>query len=127
MFFIALIISVLSEFIIISFLNERYIEANQFVSYLVFATAFQGAYSMVVDYIFFLKKTKLLSSITFSVSVLNVVLAYFLININGALGAAQAGLVAFALSFLIVWYYSNRLYPMPWFDFKNLFNSKYTI
>lgn len=127
MFFIALIISVLSEFIITSFLNEKYIESNQFVSYLVFATAFQGAYSMVVDYIFFLKKTKLLSSITFSISVLNIALAYFLIKTNGAIGAAQSGLVAFALSFLIVWYYSNRLYPMPWFDFKNLFNPKFTI
>ncbi len=95
-------------------LNKNFHNASMFIKYLTMGVAFQGMYFMVVNYIFYVKKTKYLAYITFSVSLINISLAYLLIKKNGALGAAQANAISMFLSFLLVWYYSNKAYPMPW-------------
>ena len=95
-------------------LNKDFHGASLFIKYLTIGVAFQGMYYMVVNYIFYVKKTKYLAYITFGTSLVNVSLAYVLIQKNGALGAAQANAISMFLSFLLVWYYSNKVYPMPW-------------
>jgi Na+-driven multidrug efflux pump len=66
---------------------------------------------------FYLKRTITVSIITFSAATLNLILNYFLIKENGALGAAQAAVIAFLAQFIIVWIVANRAFPMPWFFF----------
>ena len=99
-------------------LNKDFHGASLFIKYLTIGVAFQGMYYMVVNYIFYVKKTKYLAYITFGTSLVNVSLAYVLIQKNGALGAAQANAISMFLSFLLVWYYSNKVYPMPWILIK---------
>ena len=102
--------------LIIEFIGEnKYNGAIKFIPYLLFGAAFHGMYLMVVNYIFYTKKTKYLSFITISVSILQVTLTYILIKLNGVVGAAQAALVAYFVNFLLVWFYSNKAYKMPWF------------
>jgi Na+-driven multidrug efflux pump len=70
-----------------------------------------------VNYFFFLKKTVPVSIITFLSAMINLVLNYFLILNYGAVGAAQAAVIAFLVQFIIMWYISAKYYPMPWLFF----------
>jgi len=67
-----------------------------------------------VNYIFYLKKTHKLVSITFFSGFLHIVLSYFLIKENGPIGAAQATTISFFVTFILVWILSSKLYSMPW-------------
>jgi O-antigen/teichoic acid export membrane protein len=110
----ALLLIYIAPMIINLLLEKQFHNSYIYIKYLAFAVAFQGMYFMVVNYIFYEKKTKYLAYITFFVSIINVLLAYYFINKEGAIGAAQAYLIANILTFLLVWYYSNKVYKMPW-------------
>ena len=73
---------------------------------------------MIVGYIFYIKKTHMLAWITFFSASINVVLNYFLIKINGAIGAAQATTITFFVRFILTWTSSVRIYKMPWTRLK---------
>jgi Na+-driven multidrug efflux pump len=60
--------------------------------------------------------TKHLGIITFSIAILNVVLNYFLIKLNGPIGAAQSTFFSFFFMFILSFTYANKLYPMPWLN-----------
>ena len=47
-------------------------------------------------------------------SLIHIALFYYFIKINSIVGAAQANLISFLLTFLVVWYLSHKVYPMPW-------------
>jgi len=111
---LAYVLYLIAPFIIEWFLDPKFKDSAIYIKYLAFALAFQGMYFMVVNYIFFEKKTKYLAYITFITSVVNVILAYILIKKNGAIGAAQASLITSILNYILVWFYSNKVYKMPW-------------
>lgn len=85
-----------------------------YVIWIALGYAFNGMYYMVVNYIFYAEKTYLLAMVTFIGAMINVVFNYFFIRWNGAIGAAQATSLMYFLSFLLVWFLSSRVYPMPW-------------
>ena len=97
------------------FINASYVDSIQFVFWIALAFAFDGMYKMVVNYIFFLKKTYLVSIITFATAALNLLLNFYFIKLYGAVGAAKATALCMFLQFITVWIISNRQYPMPWF------------
>jgi O-antigen/teichoic acid export membrane protein len=111
---IAAVLSYISPWLIINYLDVKYSESAQFVPWISFGYAFQGMYYMVVNYIFYLKKTHKLVSITFFSGFLHIVLSYFLIKENGPIGAAQATTISFFVTFILVWILSSKLYSMPW-------------
>jgi O-antigen/teichoic acid export membrane protein len=96
------------------FINIRYHEANQYIPWIAFGFAFQGMYFMVVNYIFYVKKTHYLSIATFCSGLIHVASSYILIQINGAIGAAQATTFSFFIAFVFVWILSAKAYKMPW-------------
>ena len=112
--FLALILSILSPYIIGIMLDVNFYNAYKYTVILSFSAAFQGMYFMVVNYIFYIKKNKYIAYTTFSISIINVILAYILINKNGSMGAVQAKLFTSFLNFIMIWYFSNKLYKMPW-------------
>ena len=112
--FLAAILTLLAPTIIQIVFPESYANSNDYVGYLVFGAAFQGMYLMVVKFIYFMKKTKYVAYITFTIGAINFLLAYLLIRMNGSIGAAQANTISFFLSFVVIWYYSNKVYKMPW-------------
>ena len=91
--------------------------AAQVVPWLAMGYAVHGMYTMVVDYIFYQRKTYLLSLVAVLTVIVSVVFNMVLIPLNGAVGAAQAVFFTFFSRFLLVWYFSNKVYPMPWFSF----------
>lgn len=116
---IAFIFSSMGNMLIPLFLGDSFIEASKFVTYFTFLFAFEGMYLMVTNYVFYVKKTYILAYVTFGASVIHIGLLYLFINLNGAIGAAQAGLISSAITFLAVWILSNKVYKMPWRLSKN--------
>lgn len=102
------------ELLIPYFLGEKFTESTDFIIYFAVAFAFQGMYLMVGNYILYTKNTHILAYITFSTSVLHVGLLYVFINNSGAIGAAQASVISFAVTFFATWILASRVYEMPW-------------
>lgn len=117
---IAIIVVIISPIVINLILPNSYSRSGNYTLYLSFAAAFHGMYLMIVHYILFEKKTKYLSLITIFSSILHIPLVYILISKYDTIGAAQAQLITSIFSFLLVWYYSNKVYKMPWFSLKLL-------
>lgn len=88
--------------------------AGIYVLWIALGYAFNGMYKMVVNYIFYVKKTYILAWITFITATINVILSYYLIKLNGALGSAQGTMLAFFFSYIFTWILSSRVYKMPW-------------
>lgn len=96
------------------FIDRAYHEGKSITRYVTVAFLFQGYYFMVTNYIFYSKKTYLLSYITlFSVFII-FVSNYFLIRIYGIYGAAYSMALAWAIFFFITWVVAQKIYPMPW-------------
>ena len=104
------------------FINQSYHDSIQFVFWIALAFAFDGMYKMVVNYIFYLKKTYIISLITILIAALNLVLNYFFITWYGAIGAAKATTLCMFFEFCLVWLISSRIYSMPWTFRKNTVN-----
>ena len=96
------------------FIDDRYVIAQSFVGWVAFGFAINGMYKMVVNYLIYLKLTKMISKVTFFVGALNLILNYVLIKQNGAIGAAQATAISFLTEFVIIWFLSAKHFPMNW-------------
>jgi O-antigen/teichoic acid export membrane protein len=113
-FLLVLVLNFIAKYIFIYFIDIDYAESYRYVIYILITYGLNGAYFMVVGYIFYFKRTKQLAYITFSSSVLHLLLSYIFINLYGAIGVAYSGVLSYTFMFLSVWYYSNKIYPMPW-------------
>ncbi|GAB3421199.1 hypothetical protein GCM10027516_18340 [Niabella aquatica] len=101
------------------FFSNEYQGASEFIFWAMLVQVFQGMYLLVCNYIFFARRTKFLPVITFLCGIFQLGLSYFLINNIGAIGAAYSAVIVSFFNFLAVWYYSNKVYAMPWFAIKS--------
>ena len=81
---------------------------------------FYGGYMMFVCFVHYTFKTKMLGIITFSWSIVQIVITYVLISWIGAVGAAVSSAIVSMATFVCVTAYAMRVYDLPWF----LFNKK---
>lgn len=109
-----LILTLVAPMIFEIFIHKSYHDAIQFVFWIALGFSFDGMYKMVVNYIFYLKKTYIISIITLFTALLNLVLNYFFITSFAAIGAAKATALCLFFEFIVVWFISSRIYPMPW-------------
>jgi O-antigen/teichoic acid export membrane protein len=120
---ITAIISLAAPWLIRVLLDEKYHESTPFIPWLAFAFAFFGMYLAVVNYLFYYKKTIILTIITLSCGLLNAGICWWLAGKIGPMGAAYSSLLTFALMFFAVAWYANRVHPLPWFRFKEVLNA----
>lgn len=111
---IAVLMSLLGPWFLSFFVGEKFLGATDFVLWIALSFAFSGMYKMVVNYIFYVEKTKVLAWITFASALLNLPLNYFLIKAFGAIGAAMATAMVSVIFFVLTWMLSSRYYQMPW-------------
>ena len=111
---LALALSFIAPYFLKYFVSKNFYFAYKYVLWIALGYAFQGMYFMVVNYIFYIKKTYILAWVTFSSAGINIVLNYFFIKANGAIGAAQATTITFFMSFVLTWILSAKVYKMPW-------------
>ena len=93
---------------------KSYHGAKEYVLWTALGYAAFGMYTMVFPYLVFIGKTKFLGVITFGSAGINLVGNYILIKLNGPVGAAQATFISYLICFISVWWYSNKIFPMPW-------------
>jgi len=125
MYFICLFVIAISAMLILPiflsfFVGKDFQSAGGYAVWIILGYVFNGMYLMVTNYIFYVERTKLLAWITLCSSLINIPLCYYLINLNGAIGAAQATTVVFFISFILTWKLSASVYKMPW-HLKELF------
>ncbi|WP_339165018.1 oligosaccharide flippase family protein [Siminovitchia sp. FSL W7-1587] len=118
----ALILYALSPIILQIMAGPAYQNASQFILWLGLGYAFNGMYKMVTNYIFFDGRTYYLATITFITAVINILISYALIKLNGPIGAAQGTAISYLISFFLTWYFSNVVYKMPWFNLRQKSN-----
>jgi len=116
MLFLALILWLVTP-IIYLFLGEDFSEGMGVVAIIGLGFAFNGMYKMMVNYMFYAEKTIIISFITIGIAILNISLSIFLIPNYGIMGTAYASSISFFVQFIVTWYISNKIYPMPWFKF----------
>ena len=102
------------------FVGSEFVKASPFVIWFSIAFAFNGMHMMVVNYIFYAEKTVLATLITIPMVLLNITLSYIFILTKGSIGAAQVQALIAIVSFLCIWFLSNKAWPMPWFSMELL-------
>lgn len=115
---ISLFLSLISPLIVKTLIGGAFEGSVVYVVWIAIGFAFNGMYKMVSNVIFYARKTKILSYITFITALLNMLFNYIFIKINGAVGAAQATSLAFLISFILTWILANKVYTLPWNLFK---------
>jgi O-antigen/teichoic acid export membrane protein len=111
----------LASYIVLPFMTaSTYSSAARFIVWICLGLAINGMYKMISPYFIYRGKTNTLALITFTAAVVNILCCIFLIKLNGAIGASQAMLISFLVSFLLSWFFSNKIYPMPWLSYFKL-------
>tara|TARA_R110002124_G_scaffold17175_3_gene72177 strand:- start:7495 stop:8748 length:1254 start_codon:yes stop_codon:yes gene_type:complete len=112
--FLSIISFFLAPLVFEVIVGERYHKASDIISILVVGHVFLGMYLMVTNYIFYTKRTKLISIATIISSVVNILLLLFLVPIYELYGAALAFMISNCLLFIVTWIVSARVFKMPW-------------
>lgn len=113
-FAIAILISVFAKLIIPYFVDEQYHGSVEYVFWIAIGYAIHGVYKIFFPYIVHVSKTAFLGISTMVAAILNLIFNYFLIAKYGAIGAAYATAIAFLVSAILVIWYQNKHYKMPW-------------
>ncbi len=106
-YFLLMIIMALGIFLLVPLIYEWFIDNKfevdyQIVFWVLLGYAFNGMYKILVNYLFYYKKTKKLSYITIFSAVLNIGLCFYLVPKIGILGAAISTTIAFLSMFIFV-------------------------
>ena|GEM_PF-2936762 len=110
---LAFIVAWVAPFYIKFFLDPSYLLAISIIPWICSAYAFRSIYGLFSAFIFYKKKTLVLSAMTLLNAGVNLVLNYYLINLFGFKGAAIATLITFILSnivllLLLLFYYKKE-------------------
>ena len=96
--------------------GERYAAAGSAIGWLLLGQVFAGMYLMVTNYLFYARRTGLLSTVTVVSGALQVALLLVLAPRLGIQGAAMAFSIAMAVRFVLTWWAAHKSHPMPWFS-----------
>ncbi|MDH0140988.1 lipopolysaccharide biosynthesis protein [Aquipseudomonas alcaligenes] len=96
------------------FAGEQYAMAGTLIGWLALGQSFKGMYFTVTGYIFYQKKTSILSLITIVSGGINLAGLLVGISLFGLEGAAIAFAVAMACQFIFSWMFAAKVHPMPW-------------
>jgi O-antigen/teichoic acid export membrane protein len=108
--------ALIAPYILHILVGEKFQVASSLLGYMLFGNAFVGMYYMVTNYIFYSRRTGLLSIITVVFGVFSIGINWILINLYGSEGAAIGFMCGQALLFLGTWSLANFCVPMPWFS-----------
>lgn len=112
----ATIYSSMAEKIFPYIVGEQYLSAASVIFPVALSYIAFGAFQIFFPYLVYTKKTNILVVISPFSALLNIGLNILLIPRFGMVGAAYATIAAYFLSALLVFSFSNKFYPMPWFS-----------
>ena len=111
------ILIVLCWFVIQHVINEKYLPCFQFIPWILMARTLHAFYSLTIEYIYTVKKTFGLGIITFTGSFIQLAMTYSFIRLFGLDGIKISIVIGELIIMLGVWWYSNKVYPLPWLRF----------
>ena len=111
---VTLVVIILGNFALKVLFSEEYIAASQVIPWVAMAFMFMGMYKVFAQYMFFKRLTLNLMWIGVLVAVVNIPLTYYLILLNGMVGAAQSTFVSYFVAFVLSFLLSRRLYSLPY-------------
>jgi O-antigen/teichoic acid export membrane protein len=117
--FLYLFGALFSEEFIHILLPEKFRAAYAFVPILMGAFLFRNMQGFTINSILFEKKTVAIPFLTVTAGIFNVVANILLIPRYGVIAAAWATFAAYAISFCLSLYFSNRVYPLK-YEWKKL-------
>lgn len=97
------------------YFGYRFLGSVKFLFWLSLGTLFSAFYSHFVIFIFFTKQTKYLAAGTLLSGFAGVVVGYYLVFYEGAIGAAKGYAIGHFALFVLTWFISQKCYKMPWF------------
>jgi len=116
-FSIIAVLAVVGAWIILNYLvEEKYKESFKFVPLLILGQWIYCIYNMSIQYIYKEKKTLILGAITFTGSLIQVLLTWLFVRYWGVMGVAYAAVIGSLLISLGIFVYSNKVFQMPWFS-----------
>lgn len=116
-FFIIAIGAIIGGWIILHYVvDAKYQESFKFLPWLILGMYIYAIYSFTIEFIYKQKKTLVMGLITFSGSIVQMGLSYFLIRNIGIMGAVYSSVVGTLIVSFAIFTYSNRVYSMPWFS-----------
>lgn len=104
-------------------LDPQYFASFQFIPWIMIGLTFYSMYGLVIQFPYSVKKTFGLGIVTFSGSVLQLILTYLLVSNIGVDGIKVSYVVGSFIIMMGVWIYSNKVYPMPWLSFIKLYKN----
>jgi O-antigen/teichoic acid export membrane protein len=111
---LAALVALVTPYLLPIIVGPKFQTAGPLLIYILLGNAFIGMYYMVTNYIFYSRKTELLSALTISVGVITLSLNWLLIDAYGVKGAAIGFMLGQASLFFGAWILSNYCVPMPW-------------
>ena len=107
-------------------IDSKYLPAFNYLPVILLANFINTFYSFTIQFIYKAKKTLIMGVITFSGSLVQMLLTYWLVQDFGVMGAVYSLLIGNILITLGIMVYSNKVYPMPWLSFfaKHIINEK---
>lgn len=111
----ALIYSVIAQWALPFIIDDRYLGASSIIFPVVVSYIAFGAYQIIFPYLVYVKKTQVLALVSPAAALLNIGLNFLLIPEFGILGAAYSTIAAYTVSCSLVFLFSSRYKPMPWF------------
>ena len=108
------VLSLIARLALPMLLGDAFRHSAELVGWIAFGYAFNGMYLMVVNQLFYVKRTGALTVVTAITGVAHALLAFLLIRWRGPEGAAMATTISFAVMFLTTWILSARACTMPW-------------
>ncbi|OOF08490.1 lipopolysaccharide biosynthesis protein, partial [Salinivibrio sp. PR919] len=111
---VAFFVSIISKFLLPFFVSEEYYQAHEFILWIALGYMVRGVYQILFPYLVHIGRTSFLLVITTSAALVNLVLNYLLISSYGVIGAAYATLGAFIVSAVLIFWYQQKNYYMPW-------------
>ncbi|MBR1622082.1 MAG: oligosaccharide flippase family protein [Prevotella sp.] len=119
-FFVVAVITVFMGWIILNYIvDEKYIDSFKFLPWLILGLYIYAIYSFSIEFIYKMKKTLIMGIITFTGSIIQMLLSFFLIKNIGIMGAIYSSIIGTAIISISIFIYSNKVYPMPWFHLKH--------
>jgi O-antigen/teichoic acid export membrane protein len=114
-----MLLNYITPYIYQYFIALPYHSAIGYVQWLLLGFFFLAIYMLFCDYIFYVKKTYLLSIVTSVNVALTLAFNYIFIVQYGAIGATYAFALSSAFACLMVIVISTSVHPMPWLRFCN--------
>jgi O-antigen/teichoic acid export membrane protein len=109
-----ILMNVFFNYALVYIVGKEYLLCKDYIIWISLGFLFHGMYLFLSNYIVYTKKTYLLTIISIFSTVIYLLLSYFLISKYNTIGAAIAAPISYFITFLLVLYFANKVYPMPW-------------